>query len=179
MSDRLSVFHEHWQRYRAVTLHTLEFIPENRLGWRPSRDERSFAEVFAHIAAIEDFYVHGLATGAWEFGRAQIASLPSTREGLSTLLREQRRRAEATLATIDEAKLDQPGNVPGIPVAWPVDSWLWYVVEHEVHHKAQLAIYLRAIGIEPPFFAFVLPPGVRPDRQDIAAEPAPPAGAPR
>jgi uncharacterized damage-inducible protein DinB len=169
VSDRLSVFHEHWQRYRAVTLHTLEFIPENRLGWRPSRDERSFAEVFAHVAATEDYYVHGLATGVWDSGRAQIKALPSSREGLAKQLREQRTRAEAELATIDGSRLDQIASVPGIPVSWPLVSWLWYVVEHEVHHKAQLAIYLRAIGVEPPFFAFVLPPGVRPDRLEVAA----------
>ena len=40
---------------------------------------------------------------------------------------------------------------------------LWYVVEHEVHHKGQLALYLREIGVVPPFFALAFPPGVRPD----------------
>lgn len=53
--------------------------------------------------------------------------------------------------------------MPGIPAAWPLRTWLWYVMEHEVHHKAQIAVFLRQLGTTPPFFAFPLPPGRRPD----------------
>ena len=38
-------------------------------------------------------------------------------------------------------------------------------VEHEVHHKAQLSLYLFQMGIEAPFFAYPLPAGVRPDER--------------
>jgi uncharacterized damage-inducible protein DinB len=45
-----------------------------------------------------------------------------------------------------------------LPLRW----WLWFVLEHEIHHKAQLALYLRQLGKVPPFFAMVLT-----DRPDI------------
>ncbi len=38
-------------------------------------------------------------------------------------------------------------------------------LEHEVHHKAQIGLYLFHLGIEAPFFAYPLPPGVRPDKR--------------
>jgi hypothetical protein len=41
--------------------------------------------------------------------------------------------------------------------------WLWYLVEHEVHHKSQLALSMRQVGIKSPFFAFVFPGPFRPD----------------
>ncbi|MBI3666141.1 MAG: hypothetical protein HY236_07930 [Acidobacteria bacterium] len=45
---------------------------------------------------------------------------------------------------------------------------MWYLVEHEVHHKAQLALHLPEISVTLPCFAFVLPPGVGPDiRPDV------------
>ena len=41
--------------------------------------------------------------------------------------------------------------------------WLWLLVEHEVHHKAQIALYLRQMGKTPPYFAAALEGGTRPD----------------
>jgi uncharacterized damage-inducible protein DinB len=37
------------------------------------------------------------------------------------------------------------------------------LVEHEVHHKAQVAVYLREMGKTPPYFAAALENGARPD----------------
>jgi uncharacterized damage-inducible protein DinB len=73
-------------------------------------------------------------------------------------------RAE-TLADFDmltDANLDEVKQVPNIPLELPLRWWLWFVLEHEIHHKAQLALYLRQLGKVPPFFAMVLT-----DRPDI------------
>ena len=42
-------------------------------------------------------------------------------------------------------------------------SGLWFILEHELHHKGQIWLYLRLMGITPPFYAMPLPPGERPD----------------
>ena len=42
-------------------------------------------------------------------------------------------------------------------------SWLWFLVEHEMHHKAQAAVYLRLMGKIPPFYAMAMADGARPD----------------
>jgi len=31
-------------------------------------------------------------------------------------------------------------------------SLLTYLVDNEIHHRAQASVYLRSISIEPPFF---------------------------
>jgi uncharacterized damage-inducible protein DinB len=36
-------------------------------------------------------------------------------------------------------------------------------VQHEVHHIAQIVVYLRQMGKTPPFYAAVLEGGARPD----------------
>jgi uncharacterized damage-inducible protein DinB len=40
--------------------------------------------------------------------------------------------------------------------------WLWYVVEREIHHWAQLALYLNQLKFAPPFYAHALPSAMRP-----------------
>jgi len=71
---------------------------------------------------------------------------------------------------VDDDALDRvigPPHAGGIQAS--LRSWLWFVLEHEVHHKAQLAEYLRALGRVPPYFAMVLPAGMRPDIEARAA----------
>jgi uncharacterized damage-inducible protein DinB len=154
---------EHLERFRGVTLQTLEMVPDDKLDWRPAGQMRSFAEDFLHVAQVEEFYSGGIFAGSWNFECMQMPAEPLTKDMLKKRLSESRAATLASLRQTDSAGLDAIVTVPHIPTKWPVKSWLWYLVEHEVHHKAQLALYLRLIEIVPPFFAFVLPPGVRPD----------------
>jgi uncharacterized damage-inducible protein DinB len=60
--------------------------------------------------------------------------------------------------------------VPGSPIEATLRSWLWFILEHEIHHKGQIWQYLRQMGYTPPFYAMPLPPGERPDhkaREDL------------
>ncbi|MFC1662500.1 DinB family protein, partial [Gemmatimonadota bacterium] len=56
-------------------------------------------------------------------------------------------------------------STPNASAEYPLRWWLWSVLEHEIHHKAQLAIYLRQMGKVAPYFADPLPLGERPDIQ--------------
>lgn len=158
-----AVLREHLSRYRGVTLQTLDMVPDESLGWRPSDGLRTVAEQLIHIAQVESFYARGLFEGDYDFSALAPAGEELTRELIRRRLEESRAYTEEKLIALDPARLGQIMEVPNIPVPWTLGSWLWYLVEHEVHHKAQLALYLRRVGVTPPFFAYVLPPGVRPD----------------
>lgn len=156
---------EHLERYRAVSLQALDLVPEDKLGWQPAEGQRAIGEILLHLGQVESFYVAGLFAGRWDYA---VLTTPAATLTKSVLRHELARRREATvreLRSMDAARLVTIPAVPGIPVSWPLRSWLWYLVEHEVHHKAQVGLYLFQLGIEAPFFAFPLPPGVRPDKR--------------
>lgn len=159
----LVVLLEHLDRNRAVTLEVLRLIPEGMINWRPSDGLRSFGQHLVHVAKTEEFYIHGLFEGSWNSYNVVEGGRPG-RDVIRKRLRESRWSTLKKLREANKRDLWTVPSVPNLPVQWPVISWLWYLVEHEVHHKAQIFIYLREIGIEPPFFAYPLPPGLRPDR---------------
>lgn len=159
----ISDLREHLERFRGVTLQTLEWLPEDQLGWSPKEGLRNFAETFLHMARVEEYYARGLLSGQWDMERYFARPAVLTREALRQVLNETRAQTLTGLENMDPARLDERVTVPDVPVDWTLRSWLWYLVEHEVHHKAQLALYLREIGVVPPFFALAFPPGVRPD----------------
>lgn len=156
---------EHLKRYRDVTIHTLEFVPDDKLTWSPGEGLRSFAEQFLHIAQVESFYSQGFFNGNYDFSQLKPPDGTVARGDLRQRLSGAHAFTDEKIASLDGAKLDEVMTVPNVPVPWTLRSWLWYLVEHEIHHKAQLAVYLRQIGVTPPFFAFVFPRGVRPDIQ--------------
>lgn len=160
MESELETIREHLTRFRAVTLQALALVPESELE-RTDGDVWSPGRHFAHIAQVEQYYVDGFARGNWETPELGDTS---TRAAIEATLERTRAATLRWLDGLDEETLPKGIAVPGIPVPWPLRGWLWYLVEHEVHHKAQVAAQLRARGIEPPFFAAALPPGMRPDR---------------
>jgi uncharacterized damage-inducible protein DinB len=159
-TDEVSVFREHYQRFRGVTLQTLKLVPAEKLEYRPHQRARTLGQQLMHIAEVEHFYITGLLDGVWEFDPPDPYI---TLESLEFRLAMERERTLERLYEVDRIKLAQVVDVPNIPVQWPVRSWLWYIVEHEIHHRSQVAHALRLLEIRPSFWGYVFPHGFRPD----------------
>jgi uncharacterized damage-inducible protein DinB len=159
----VSDIREHLERFREVTLQTLEWVSEGKLHFSPQEGLRPFDEHFLHIARTEEYHVRGLLLDDWSRERYFARPDPLTKDALRRVLNETRAVTLDALDHLDPARLDERVQVPEVSVDWTLRGWLWYLVEHEVHHKAQLALYLRLVGVIPPFFALAFPPGVRPD----------------
>jgi uncharacterized damage-inducible protein DinB len=172
----IDTIREHLERFRAVTLQSLERTPTDKLHWAPLAGLMTFAGQYSHLAHIEQLYVRGLSRAEWRAEPNMIDSPAGIGELRSSLI-DARATTFAWLDALALATLDDTVVVPWLPVKWTLRSWLWYLVEHELHHKGQIAIYLSMCGIEAPFFAFALPPGVRPDKRPFAA-PTPPGKRP-
>jgi uncharacterized damage-inducible protein DinB len=155
---------EHLDRYRAVTLQHLDLFADAELAWRPRPDAFSVCQQFVHILHSEDFYTRGLFENDWDVDRLRFPPLLPSRLDLDQQFEAVRRRTRKQLAAVASEALGaviRPPHAGGVEAS--LRSWLWFVLEHEVHHKAQLAEYLRTLGRVPPYFAIVMPPGVRPD----------------
>lgn len=155
---------EHYERYRAVTLEHLERFNDEQLAWRPRPNAFSCGQQFLHLIQTEDFYMHGLFEQDWAIERLRFPAAVPAKPELKAQFETARTYTRSRFSTLT---LDQLSTlVPPImnsPIHWSLRSWLWYVLEHEMHHKAQIAEYMRAQLMTPPFFAMVLPEGQRPD----------------
>ena len=162
MLTELANIREHWTRYRDVTLRHLDMLSEEQMEWRPQPELFSCGQHFVHILQTEKYYSRGLFHRDWDTTRLQFpASLCAIRD-LHSDFEETRAQTLADFDALTDSNLDDIMQVPNVTVELPLRWWLWFVLEHEIHHKAQLALYLRQLGKVPPFFAMVLT-----DRPDI------------
>jgi len=154
---------EHMGRYRAVTLQALDLLTDEDMAWRPGPDHFTLGQQFEHIARSEDIQIAGHVTGEWDYDRARFSKTRLSVEQLRKLLRETRERTLTALNELDDDRLDEKLAVGSDDPANTRRWWWWLMVEHEVHHKAQISVYLRQMGKTPPFFAAALDGGARPD----------------
>jgi uncharacterized damage-inducible protein DinB len=150
--------------FRTVRKNTIilaEEIPEESYAFRASPDVRSVAEMLAHIAVTPRFQrrlhserstfvdLAGFAA-ALERMAAEEASL-KTKAQIVEVLRREGDEFAAWLEGLPEATLGERVNFPP-PVDPPSRTrfdMLQALKEHEMHHRAQLMLIERMLGIVP------------------------------
>lgn len=147
---------------RDNTIKIAEEIPEDKYSFRVTPDTRSVAETLIHIAQIPaiSYQIHGVEkrdtmAGFDFFGlRAKhIAEekAPHTKAEILKKLAEGRDQFANWLASLSEEFLAQSVAMPpgGSPPSRGRFDMLLAVKEHEMHHRAQLMIMQRMMGIVP------------------------------
>jgi uncharacterized damage-inducible protein DinB len=151
-------FLKYWRGFRQRTRRTLAAFPIDAGPWRPADGVFCVADLARHLGRSErDFFV------------ARICGVPS-RVALgpeAALGREASRALAGALAELDglheescamlvdlEAREGSGALLRRVttPVGAEITAWKWLraMCEHEAHHRGQLTLYLRLLGVDPP-----------------------------
>jgi len=147
---------------RQNTIVIAEDIPEESYDYRPSPESRSVRETFLHIIAGAQFAqrVHGEKRIASFEGldfRAVLDGLPvkekdqRSKEEIVRLLRSEGDRWSQWVEHIPESVLAERVTMPPGSEAAAKNRFelLLGTKEHEMHHRAQLMVIERLLGIVP------------------------------
>jgi uncharacterized damage-inducible protein DinB len=146
---------------RKNTLAIAEEIPADRYDFKPAPEVRTVGQMLAHIAvtAVSQRATHasGVTFIDFEmFGRnvAEAATAEQalrTKEDIVRALREEGERFAVFLESASEKLLAETVSFP--PPVTPSSrtrfEMLLATKEHEMHHRAQLMVYQRLLGIVP------------------------------
>ena len=139
----------------ANTQKTLERVPEKHWDWKPHEKSGTLGWLAGHVATLPAFIPATLtlpeldfATGGGGFPRVKAAA-----ELLPTFDSE-RQKARAVLAGVTEEQLAVPWSLKnGGAVIFTMpryDVVRLFCMNHLVHHRAQLTMYLRALDVPVP-----------------------------
>ena len=149
-------------QYRPYLVMAVEALPVEGFDFKPRPEMMTARQIVLHIAEVERWWVHHHIDGGdyedW------VVELPDAAQGY----REAHAAPDhaALLAALEEWHqptqrwFDRPASelarvITYRPAEGPERSgtlhWLLdHVQEHEIHHRAQLNLYLRLMGIRPP-----------------------------
>jgi uncharacterized damage-inducible protein DinB len=150
---------ESMRTVRKNTILIAEDIPEKDYGYRPTPESRSVAETLVHIAALSRFdrFVHEekhlLSLEGFDFGalmkeaETEEKRQRSKREVVDLLVKEGDRWCH-WVEGLPDALLSEQVRMPGGSLKSRFEMLLG-TKEHEMHHRGQLMVMERILGIVP------------------------------
>lgn len=140
---------EHWLGHRNLTRKTIEKFPEEELFNFSIGGMRTFADLVKELLSIDAPGLDGIVHNKIEPYNHKLP-LQTKAELLA-----QWDKDTPTLIDlynqIPEERFHEDFNLFG-EYKFPIVHNIMYFIDNEIHHRAQGFVYLRALGIEPPFF---------------------------
>jgi uncharacterized damage-inducible protein DinB len=145
-------FLPYFETIRERTMRVLRVVPPESLEWRHSGDVFSCGDLARHIAAVERYTF-----------AENVLGRPSRYQGCGTELAEGPANVIAFMERMHRETLEMlkhltPGDLTAkglSPQGVPVTAWklLRAMIEHEVHHRGEMYVYLALLGVpRPPLY---------------------------
>jgi len=139
----------HWLGHRNLTRKAIEAFPEKDLFEFSIGGMRPFADMVKELLAIAVPGLRGIVSDTSE-GYDHNLSLHTKADLLAQWDQDTPVLIEL-YNQISPTRFHENFNLFG-EYEFPVIQNIQYFIDNEIHHRAQGFVYLRALGIEPPFF---------------------------
>jgi len=145
-------FLDYYGRLRVRTHKVIRIIPRDKLEWSYMPGKFSIGDQVRHIAAIERYMFAETIAGRKSTYHGCGKELASGYDDTVSYFNELHRQSLEIFSALREEDLRRKCITPaGSEIT--VWKWLRAMTEHEIHHRAQLYLYLNMLGvITPPIF---------------------------
>lgn len=134
---------------QRLTKRVIDAVPVDKGEYRPDPVSMSALDLAWHIAAADNMFLCGVASGTFDYsGVARPESMRTSAE----VSRWYVENVPANLARVSKLSGDQLATVidfRGI-IQLPAVSWVQFSLCHVIHHRGQLSAYLRPMGTKVP-----------------------------
>lgn len=141
---------KHWQGHRSLTRRVIEAFPEKELFEFSIGGMRTFSAIAAELLAIAVPGLKQIATGQAD-KLDEDASKFSSKAAILAKWDESTEQLNAYWAQLSPERFRETVTLFGEYTS-PVVAQFLYFIDNEIHHRGQGYVYLRALGIEPPYF---------------------------
>lgn len=142
-------FLDYYEKVRQRTLKVIGCIPQDKFDWTYREGKFSFADVIRHIATIERYMYAENAQFKPSTYPGHARELADGPENVLAFLDRMHRESMDIFGRLTDDDLQKKTITPG---GTPITLWKWLraMVEHEIHHRAQMYVYLGMLGIKTP-----------------------------
>ena len=138
----------------TVTRKLLERVPDDRFDWKPHQKSYSLGDLAAHVATLPTWGTETLLRSEIDIGNNPRAAATASKSTMLATFDRNVADARAALAGKTDAELGAMWSLKrngktvfSMPKAAVLRS---FVLNHLVHHRAQLTVYLRLLDVPVP-----------------------------
>ena len=134
---------------RGRTSRIVRAIPPDQLEWTYRPGKFTLGDIVRHLAALERHMFARTPAGSRANILGTAKSLPQAMSRCSPTSTAMHQETVDILRSLPDARLEETCETPG-GARLRVWKWLRAMIEHEVHHRGQIYLYLGMLDIDTP-----------------------------
>lgn len=141
------------QRHLHETKLLVDQLNDQLVISKPVEAGRPLGEIFLHILRSVEYYLRGLVNNIWEplpytlatYSTAQ--AIKSLYEEISDNVKDYLKQLTPNILTQEIDRFNRPATKAEIFLE---------LIEHSIHHRGQITIYYRLLGVEPASIPYII-----------------------
>jgi uncharacterized damage-inducible protein DinB len=150
---------EEWQGHRRLTRKVIEAFPEDKLFTYSIGGMRPFSQLAMEMLRMAVAGLKAIISGKWQTWEELTIEHPMPKTKKDLLLSWDKTTSEMYYwwkripkERFQEKVISLAGQYEGPSREYAVYTSILYLIDNEIHHRAQGYVYLRSLNIEPPLF---------------------------
>lgn len=141
--------------HRKVLIDLLARIPDEHVHYKPWDNALSLAEQAIHMATSAKQFVDSIQSGTFQVSRPNSQGNLTMDEVRRNVQEHTGETLNGILSLTDEQFERDVDTTKVFGVNVPAKALMQSMIDHEIHHKGQLFVYARMVGVEDlPFFIY-------------------------
>ncbi|WP_416866056.1 MAG: DinB family protein [Imperialibacter sp.] len=141
---------KHWQGHRSLTRRVIEAFPEKEFFEHSIGGMRPFSKLVSEMLAIAVPGLKEIVTGETTPFNEEL-EFEGKKENVLKAWDESTEQINSYWKQLSAERFQEQIKLFG-QYEGTVVSNLFYFIDNEIHHRGQGYVYLRSLGIQPPFF---------------------------
>ena len=147
-SDYLSEFKQKWQNAEAYTMEVAQLMPPEQYSFQPSEEQMTFSEQLVHMLG-NIRWLGSSYLGAKKLD-VDLKKKDYSKKEIIQLLEKGFSQTKAAIDALTPEVLNEEVSFFAGPMS--KRQILNLLNDHLTHHRAQLVVYLRLNGVQPPSY---------------------------
>lgn len=132
-----------------ITRKIIEAVPAEQGDYRPDAVSMRALDLAWHIASAENFFLDAVAAGEFTFGRDTRPDSIRNAADVAVWYGEAFQTNFDRLTRLSSEQLLKIVDFRGM-FQFPAVLYLQFAINHSIHHRGQLSVYLRPMGAKVP-----------------------------
>lgn len=142
-------FLKYYSKIKARTQRLFKFIPPDKIEWTYQEGKFTIGDIIRHLANIERMMY---AENAQQKPSLYDGCGANYAEGFDNVVEFYNRQHAESMEIFSKLTNEDFCKKCKTPAGIEITTWKWLraMVEHEIHHRGQIYIYLGMLGVETP-----------------------------
>lgn len=150
--NNIESFLGYYSKIKNRTQRLFEYIPHDKIEWTYQKGKFTIGDIIRHLANIERYmYAETVQFKPSRYGGCGVEYAKGSKE-VKAYYEQMNEESMKIFAQLSAEDLQKKCKTPG-GIEITIWKWLRAMVEHEVHHRGQLYLYLGMLYVKtPPIF---------------------------